>query len=236
MTIKTFEGLHQDQIYSILFMRHLDHAPAEIAAITQASTAQIRRVIESFEYDPATKTATLRTTAQKATGRPRLLRPDQIDTVLEMREGGESFRAIGAVLGVSGDTVRNSLKRLEDHAEDEPETGPAAEVEVPDPVTWPPPEGVNPEWRSVRVRGEGGDPRDTGMVKVRPARLWGKTVLITAEGRVYCDYCHELVTPAELATKGTRHRSIAPAFSAVQPGELLPMSGDSHAPAQVPPW
>lgn len=69
---------------------------------------------------------------------------------------------------------------------------------------WPPPSEPTDRHEQAPVFDE-----DTGrhhLVVLRVARLWGRTVLIDAAGRVHCDGCNRLIDVAELGRRDNGHR------------------------------
>jgi hypothetical protein len=51
---------------------------------------------------------------------------------------------------------------------------------------WPPAADAATQWTTVRLSAAW---PDSVEVRVRPVRLWGKTVLINDEGEVWCSFC-----------------------------------------------
>lgn len=85
------------------------------------------------------------------------------------------------------------------------------------PADWPPPAGPDDQHQQVPVWDDG-----TGthrLAELRVTRLWGRSVLIDAAGRVHCDGCNRLVDVDHLSRPDNGHRPGLP-FRAT--GHLVP--------------
>jgi DNA-binding CsgD family transcriptional regulator len=196
------------QVDSVLFLDDQDYSPAEIAEVVGATVEQVRLVLGDRAViegrAPAVEPAGQ---ASRKTGRPRLLTDQQVAEAAVLRADGASYRSIGERLHCSPETVRSALIRPA--AEPEPVEGgtrpeSAAQPAEPRAETWPPPATDRTRWSTVEVptgaRTIG--QRTHRAVPVRSVLLWGRSVLVNAEGDAWCPHCQRFLDAAELQRPG----------------------------------
>lgn len=127
--------------------------------------------------------------------RARLLTPDQAARAVELRTQGCSLREIGALLGVSKDTVARSLRLASSAGRTKLANGAPTERPIeaeprPD-AGWPPPATPDSRWFTLVVQNQ--------PMRLRQVLLWGHQVLIDDAGNVLCTGCWRIVDVKELA-------------------------------------
>lgn len=100
---------------------------------------------------------------------------------------------------------------------------------TPPATSWPPRPAPGDRYETVVVREDGAVTRRS----LRSVALWGKSVLVAEDGRVWCDGCFTMRTVEELGGVTNSHRVGLPARAA---GKILPMAGEDPDEAPKSPW